>query len=130
MSTNQNSGSGAGRRGPRFSLTALLVSVAAVALGAVAVTAYGGSDSASSKGSGDGAAKLSAKEKTQFNGFRDCMAAEGVKVSPDGPPAESEKTDKMRAAFAKCGGMLPSDADKGSGGGAADDGAGAPSYSS
>jgi hypothetical protein len=91
--------------------------VAAVALGAVAVTAYGGSDSAtsSSKDSGTKAGDLSGKAQAGFEKFRDCMRAEGVEPSPNGPPAESEKTDKMKKAFAKCGDIIPSDVRKGGG---------------
>src|SRR3954447_4453096 len=101
MSSNQND-SGSTRDGRRLSLTAILVAVAVVAIAAVGVTAYAGSGS-------NTADHLSGKAKAGYGDFRDCMAGEGVTVSPDGPPAESEKTDKMRKAFEKCGSNIPSD---------------------
>jgi len=100
MSTqHEDSGSGAPGRQPRLGLTALISVVAVMGLAALAISAYGG------QSSGDGSG-LSDKAKAGYEKFRDCMAAEGVETSPNGPPAESEKTDAMRQAFAKCGHLV------------------------
>ena len=111
MSTHHDdSGSGDARRRPRLGLTTLLSVVAVIALAALAMSAYGGSDSSSSDGTSDSSSSdgpdLSGEEKAGYAEFRDCMRAEGVETSPNGPPAESEKTDEMRQAFEKCGHLV------------------------
>ena len=113
MSTHHDDpGSDPARRRPRLGLTTLLVVAAVVGLAAMAMSAYGGSDRSSGNGT-----DLSGKARAGYAEFRDCMAAEGVEISPDGPPAESEKTDEMRAAFEKCGDLIPSDVRERFGGG-------------
>ncbi len=106
-------------RKPGLSFTLLIAVVALVGLGALAVNAYGGSDSSSTSGSAVKSDKdmsdkdVSGEDRPGFKEFRECMRRQGVEVSPDGPPAESEKTDKMREAFKKCSQHVPDHVRKG-----------------
>jgi hypothetical protein len=88
---------------PRKSRLGLLLVLGVLAVAGLAVLAIGAYGEGSSPTKAD---QLTGKAKQGYEQFRDCMANEGVTVSPDGPPAESEKTDKMRAAFAKCGDLI------------------------